>query len=77
MSDKEIRQGYTVEAEPQPKDTSTTEWTAIREECVSGGQLTPDCNLVAAAHGAKLEVVAKRLSCGCWLVPGDAEEIVL
>lgn len=70
---------YEVEAEPSEIVTPrpTREWTAIRDECVSGGQLTPDCNLVQATHGADLEVVMKKLSCGCILVPGDAEEIIL
>lgn len=53
------------------------EWTAIRDECVSGGHLTDECNLVRATHGGDLEVVQKRLSCGCILVPGDLEEIIL
>lgn len=55
----------------------TREWTAIRGECVSGGNLTDDCNLVAAAHGADLEVIQKVLSCGCILVPGDIKEVLL
>lgn len=60
------------------EETKTTrEWTAIRDECVSGGTLSDDCNLVAAAHGGDLEVVMKKLSCGCILVPGDVEEIFL
>lgn len=56
---------------------NTREWTAIRDECVSGGNLTDDCNLVQAAHGGQLIVRSKVLSCGCILVPGDAEEIIL
>ena len=54
------------------------EWTAIRGECVSGGELNDLCNLVAASQGtAEIEVVQKRLSCGCILVPVDSEEIIL
>lgn len=60
-----------------PNKNRTREWTAIRDECVSGGQLTDDCNLVAATHGADIEVVMKKLVCGCILIPGDAVEIIL
>lgn len=56
----------------------TKEWTAIRDECVSEGRMTDECNLIAAAQGVgKVEVVMQKLSCGCILVPGDAEEIFL
>lgn len=55
----------------------TKEWTAIRDECVSAGELTDDCNLVAATHGGDLQVVMKKLSCGCILIPGDTDEIFL
>lgn len=54
------------------------EWTAIRGECVSGGELNELCNLVAASQGrAEIEIVQKKLVCGCILVPTDAEEIIL
>jgi len=54
------------------------EWTAIRDECVTGGQLTDECNLVAAAHQiAEIDVVLQKLACGCILVPADADEILL
>lgn len=72
-------QSMVVEAqedlEPRPK--TTREWTAIRDECDSGGQLTDDCNLVRATHGGELEVVMKKLSCGCILIPGDSDEVIL
>lgn len=53
------------------------EWTAIRDECISGGQMTDDCNLVASTQGAKVQVVMQKLICGCILVPSDYEEILL
>lgn len=59
-------------------DTPTKEWTAIRGECVTGGLISDDCNLIATARGlAQLEVVMKKLSCGCLLVPEDIEEVIL
>lgn len=70
-------QKLVVEAEPTGAPKTSREWTAIRDECVSGGNLTDDCNLVRATHGAPVEVVMQKLSCGCILVPGDAEEILL
>ena len=54
------------------------EWETIRDECISGGGLTDDCNLVAASQGkAQLEVVYQKLSCGCILVPVEADEVLL
>lgn len=62
----------------QPDTTTQREWQAIRDECVSGGVLDERCNIVAASEGTgRLEVVQKKLSCGCILVPVDAEEIIL
>ena len=58
-------------------DRTTKQWEAIQEECVGGG-LDDRCSIVSASLGTgKLEVVSKRLACGCWLVASDAEEIVL
>lgn len=57
------------------QSTKGREWQAIRDECQSGGALDERCNLVAAGEGhVKLDVVAKKLSCGCWLVPVDADD---
>ncbi len=67
----------TSEIEPIETPKTSREWTAIRDECASGGNLTDECNLVRATHGGDLEVVMKKLSCGCILIPGDAEEIIL
>lgn len=62
----------------QPDKVTNTEWEAIREDCVSGGNLDESCNIVAASLGTgKLEVVSKRLSCGCILVKANAEEAIL
>lgn len=62
----------------EPTEPRNREWTAIRGECVSGGQLTADCNLVAASQGkAEIEVVLKKLSCGCLLVPADSDEEII
>lgn len=62
----------------QPDKTTNIEWEAIREDCVSGGALDDRCNIVAASLGTgRLEVVSKRLSCGCILVPVDADEAIL
>lgn len=59
-------------------ETKTREWQAIMDECISGGVFDDRCNLVATSHGkAEIEVIAKRLSCGCILVPADSEEIIL
>lgn len=62
-----------LEGQNNMEEKTSREWTAIRGECVSGGQLTEDCNLVAAAHGADLEVVMKKLVCGCLLVPSNED----
>lgn len=51
-------------------------WEAIRDECVSGGAMNSSCNIIAASLGnGKLEVVAKRLSCGCILVLVGNDEV--
>jgi hypothetical protein len=69
----------TYETENYEPDTTTNrQWEAIRDECVAGEALDDRCNIIAASLGTgKLEVVAKRLACGCILVPADSEEIVL
>lgn len=62
----------------QPDTTTTKQWQAVRDECVSGGALDARCQVVAASLGTgKLEVVAKRLACGCILIPDDSDEVGL
>lgn len=62
----------------EPDKTTNKEWEAIREECVSGGALDERCNIVAASLGkGQLEIVSKKLSCGCILVPAESEEVIL
>lgn len=66
------------EKEEATEEKETREWQVIRDECISKGQLDESCNLVAASRDlAKIEVVMKRLSCGCILVPLDVEEIII
>lgn len=68
----------TQETANYQKNTDVVEWEAIREECRSGGAMDDRCNIVAASLGTgKLDVVAKRLVCGCLLVPVDSGEVVL
>lgn len=51
------------------------QWEVIRDECDSGGALDERCNIVAASLGkGVLDVVAKRLSCGCLMVALDEIE---
>jgi len=48
------------------------QWEVIRDECDSGGALDERCNIVAASLGkGVLDVVAKRLACGCLMVALD------
>lgn len=48
------------------------QWEVIRDECDSGGALDERCNIVAASLGkGALDVVAKRLACGCLMVALD------
>lgn len=57
------------------KNRTEKQWEAIRDECDSGGAMNESCNIVAASLGkGTLDVVAKRLSCGCLLVAVDALE---
>lgn len=57
------------------KNTTEKNWEIIRDECDSGGALDERCNIVAASlHGGSLDVVAKRLSCGCLMVAVDEIE---
>lgn len=52
--------------------TTEKQWEVIRDECDSGGALDERCNIVRASlHGGSLDVVAKRLSCGCLMVAVD------
>ena len=69
----------TYETQNYEKDMTTQrEWEAIRDECVSGGNLDDRCNIIAASNGTgRLEVVAKRLSCGCILILADSDGDVL
>lgn len=51
------------------RSTTEKEWEVIRDECDSGGALDERCNIVAASLGkGHLDVVAKRLACGCLMV---------
>jgi len=57
------------------KNTKKKNWEIIRDECDSGGALDERCNIVAASlNGGSLDVVAKRLSCGCLMVAVDEIE---
>ena len=68
----------TYETDNYQRSTETKEWTRISDECVSGGALTDNCNIVAASKGTgQLNVIAKKLSCGCILIPVDTDEISL
>lgn len=54
------------------KSTTEKNWEVIRDECDSGGALDERCNIVAASLGkGHLDVVAKRLACGCLMVAVD------
>jgi hypothetical protein len=65
----------TQTTENYKKNTSEKNWEVIRDECDSGGALDERCNIVAASlHGGSLDVVAKRLSCGCLMVAVDEIE---
>jgi hypothetical protein len=53
----------------EPDHTTEKQWELIRDECDSGGALDERCNVVAASLGkGRLDVVAKRLACGCLMV---------
>lgn len=57
------------------KNKQEKQWEVIRDECDSGGALNERCNIVAASLGkGVLDVVAKRLSCGCLMVAVDEIE---
>lgn len=48
------------------------QWEVIRDECDAGEALDERCNVVAASLGkGVLDVVAKRLACGCLMVALD------
>ena len=56
----------------QPDHSTEKQWEVIRDECDSGGAMDARCNIVAASLGqGRLDVVAKRLSCGCLMVAVD------
>lgn len=60
-------------ADYTPDKTTEKNWEVIRDECDSGGALDERCNIVAASLGkGNLDVIAKRLSCGCLMVAVDA-----
>ena len=53
-------------------------WTVIRDECISEGQVTPDCNFIAATQGAPLVFTMRKLACGCVMIKNnDGEDIIL
>lgn len=57
------------------KSSKEKNWEVIRDECDSGGALDERCNIVAASLGkGHLDVVAKRLVCGCLMVAVDELE---
>jgi hypothetical protein len=67
-----IRTQVTADYEPNREEK---QWEVIRDECDSGGALDERCNIVAASLGkGNLDVVAKRLSCGCLMVALDEIE---
>lgn len=57
------------------KSRAEKSWEVIRDECDSGGAMDERCNIVAASLGkGHLDVVAKRLACGCLMVAVDEIE---
>lgn len=61
-----------VTEDHEPDHTTEKQWEVIRDECDSGGALDERCNIVAASMGkGTLDVVAKRLACGCLMVALD------
>lgn len=57
------------------KSREEKQWEVIRDECDSGGAMDERCNIVAASLGkGHLDVVAKRLACGCLMVAIDEIE---
>lgn len=61
-----------VTADYEPGNRQEKQWEVIRDECDSGGALDERCNVVAASLGkGYLDVVAKRLACGCLMVALD------
>lgn len=59
-------------------EVKSREWTVVRGECASGGELNELCNLVATSQGnAKIDVVQQRLSCGCVLILADSDGTIL
>jgi hypothetical protein len=78
--DEQLDQSFvrTQETVNHQVDRTEKQWEAIRDECVSGGAMDDRCSIVAASLGTgTLEVVAKRLSCGCILVPAGSDEVTL
>lgn len=65
--------------EDNVENKNVKEWVAIRGECISGGEINEMCNLIAAAQGhAEVEVVQKKLVCGCILViKTDSDEDII
>lgn len=60
-----------------PDRSTQHNWEAVRDECVSGGAMDERCNIIKASlsGGGNLDVVAKKLSCGCILIRTDHEEL--
>lgn len=57
-------------------DRSERNWEAVRDECRSGGAMDERCDIIAAANGTgNLDVIAKKLGCGCVLVRADTDEV--
>lgn len=57
------------------KSIQEKNWEVIRDECDAGESLDERCNIVAASLGnGHLDVVAKRLVCGCLMVAVDELE---
>lgn len=64
-----VRTQVTEDYEPNREEK---QWEVIRDECDSEGALDERCNIVAASLGkGNLDVVAKRLACGCLMVALD------
>lgn len=64
-----VRTQVTANHEPNRDEK---QWEVIRDECDAGEALDERCNIVAASLGkGTLDIVAKRLSCGCLMVAVD------
>jgi len=69
-----VRTQETVDFQPSREEK---QWEAIRDECESGGAMDTRCSIVAASLGTgNLDVVSKKLRCGCVLVPVDGDGLL-